>query len=78
MRSSAGMARIVANALAMIGWPELPVSNSGAEWLYADSAERRLRISHSTRVAAGTQMRPARISAAAMIGVGMACYPGTP
>jgi hypothetical protein len=30
----------------MIGWPPLPVSDSGADRLYADGAGRRLRISH--------------------------------
>jgi hypothetical protein len=35
----------VADALAMIGWQSLPVSDSGSDRLYADGAGRRLRIS---------------------------------
>jgi hypothetical protein len=38
-----------ADALAMIGCHPLPVSDSGTERLYADSAGRRLRISHLMR-----------------------------
>jgi hypothetical protein len=45
----AGDREDVADALAMIGWHALPVSDSGAERLYADRAGRRLRISHLTR-----------------------------
>jgi hypothetical protein len=36
----------VADALQVLGWHPLPVSDSGAERLYADRAGRRLRISH--------------------------------
>jgi hypothetical protein len=33
----------------MLGWHPLSLSDSGAERLYADIAERRLRISHLMR-----------------------------
>jgi hypothetical protein len=49
LRSSeelAGDREDVADALAMIGWHLLPISDSGADRLYADGAGRRLRISH--------------------------------
>jgi hypothetical protein len=36
----------VADALQVFGWHLLPISDSGADWLYADGAGRRLRISH--------------------------------
>jgi hypothetical protein len=36
----------VSDALQALGWRPLPVSDSGAERLYADGAGRRLRISH--------------------------------
>jgi hypothetical protein len=35
----------------MLGWHPLPVSESGADRLYADGAGRRLRISHLMREA---------------------------
>jgi hypothetical protein len=39
----------VGDALAMLGWHRLPGPDSGTERLYADSAGRRLRISHLMR-----------------------------
>jgi hypothetical protein len=41
----AGDREDVADALAMIGWHPLAVSDNGADRLYADGAGRRLRIS---------------------------------
>jgi hypothetical protein len=45
----AGDAKDVGDALGVLGWHALPVSDSHAVRLYADRAGRRLRISQLTR-----------------------------